>query len=93
MMRHLSFFQRFFTRRKNRRPSTEANIMERRQSQPHDSRSLVSWTVWIALATAFWLLVFIIANVIPIFDSLLNISSSVLLAWFTWGLPVVCLTY
>ena len=64
-------------------------MMRRRQSQPHDSRSYVSWVVWIAVASAFWLGVFIIANVIPVFDSLLNISSSILLAWFTWGLPVI----
>jgi hypothetical protein len=31
----------------------------------------------------------IIANSIPVFNSLLNISSSLLLAWMTWGLPVI----
>ncbi|ETN44094.1 uncharacterized protein HMPREF1541_10644 [Cyphellophora europaea CBS 101466] len=98
VMRHLSFFERRSSplrkrsrgvRGGNRKPSVEADMMRRRQSQPHDSRSVVSWIAWIAIATAFWILVFVIANAIPVFNSLLNISSSILLAWFTWGFPVV----
>lgn len=54
-----------------------------------DTRSKTSWIVWIIMGTIYWILVFIIANVIPIFDSLLNISASVLLVWFTWGIPSV----
>ncbi|RVX72088.1 hypothetical protein B0A52_04686 [Exophiala mesophila] len=84
-MRHLAFV----AKRRGRAPSVEANAMKRRQSQPHDSRSRTSWIVWIAIGAGYWILVFIIANAIPVFDSLLNISASLLLAWFTWGLPSV----
>jgi len=33
--------------------------------------------------------VWILANAIPVFNSLLNISSSLLLSWFTWGITVL----
>ena len=47
------------------------------------------WAVWIGSATIFWLLAFVIANAIPIFDSILNIASSTFVAWFTFGLNAI----
>ncbi|KAI8931069.1 hypothetical protein NX059_012080 [Plenodomus lindquistii] len=45
--------------------------------------------VWLFSVTIFWLIVWILANAIPVFNSLLNISSSLLLSWFTWGVTVL----
>jgi amino acid permease len=49
----------------------------------------VDWAVWILAVTLFWIVVWILANAIPVFNSLLNISSSLLLSWFTWGVTVL----
>jgi transmembrane amino acid transporter len=46
------------------------------------SRTRRSWGVWIGCATFYWVGSFIMANAIPIFDSILSISSSTLIAWF-----------
>ncbi|KAF1849042.1 uncharacterized protein K460DRAFT_84323 [Cucurbitaria berberidis CBS 394.84] len=45
--------------------------------------------VWLFAVTLFWVVVWILANAIPVFNSLLNISSSLLLSWFTWGVTVL----
>jgi amino acid permease len=47
------------------------------------------WAVWILSVSLFWIVVWILANAIPVFNSLLNISSSLLLSWFTWGVTVL----
>jgi hypothetical protein len=47
------------------------------------------WAVWIFSVTLFWVVVWILSNAIPVFNSLLNISSSLLLSWFTWGVTVL----
>ncbi len=46
-----------------------------------------TWTIWIGLATLFWTLVFILANAIPVFNSIVAVSSALLVAWFSFGLP------
>lgn len=48
-----------------------------------------SWTLWISIGTAFWFLSFIIANAVPVFDSILSISSAIFVAWFTFGISGV----
>ena len=55
---------------------------------PETSKS-TDWAVWIFSVTLFWVVVWILANAIPVFNSLLNISSSLLLSWFTWGVTVL----
>jgi amino acid permease len=55
---------------------------------PETSKKL-EWAVWIFSVTFFWVTVWFLANVIPVFNSLLNISSSLLLSWFTWGVTVL----
>jgi amino acid transporter len=54
-----------------------------------DVSKKVDWAVWILAVTLFWIVVWILANAIPVFNSLLNISSSLLLSWFTWGVTVL----
>ncbi|KAF4470610.1 neutral amino acid permease [Fusarium albosuccineum] len=44
-----------------------------------------SWIIWISCATVFWILCFILSNAIPIFDSILSISSCTTYAWTAWG--------
>lgn len=47
------------------------------------------WFVWIFSVSLFWIVVWILANAIPVFSSLLNISAALLLSWFTWGVTVL----
>lgn len=51
--------------------------------------SILSWGIWTSLATIFWVAAFLIANVVPIFDSILNISSATFIAWFTFGISAI----
>lgn len=53
------------------------------------SRGLKSWIMWIGMVTSFWVLAFILANAIPIFDSIVSISSATFIAWFTFGLAAI----
>lgn len=52
-------------------------------------RSVKSWATWIGCVTIFWVLVWIISNAIPVFDSILAISSATTIAWFTFGLSAI----
>lgn len=52
-------------------------------------RSVKSWTTWVLCATFFWILAFVLANAIPIFDSILSIASATFIAWFTFGISGV----
>jgi len=47
------------------------------------------WAVWLFSVSLFWFVVWILANAIPVFNSLLNISAALLLSWFTWGVTVL----
>ncbi|KAG6005979.1 hypothetical protein E4U21_007472 [Claviceps maximensis] len=48
--------------------------------------SAKSWATWVSCAIVFWTLSFLIANAIPIFDSILAIASATFIAWFTFGI-------
>ncbi|KAM5341201.1 hypothetical protein ACJ41O_015310 [Fusarium nematophilum] len=48
-----------------------------------------SWTIWILSVTGFWIVVFILSNAIPIFDSILSITSATTISWFTYGFSAV----
>ncbi|KIL87053.1 n amino acid transport system protein [Fusarium avenaceum] len=52
-------------------------------------RSVKSWSVWVLCVTLYWIAVFVISNAIPIFDSILSISSATTIAWFTFGLSAI----
>lgn len=45
-----------------------------------------SWILWIGIGTAYWILAFVLANAIPIFNAILSISSALFVAWFTFGI-------
>lgn len=52
-------------------------------------RSFKSWGIWIASAIGFWIVCFVLANAIPVFDSILSIASATFIAWFTFGISGV----
>ena len=51
--------------------------------------SVKAWTTWVISASFFWIVAFVIANAIPIFDSILSITSATFIAWFTFGISGV----
>ncbi|KAF4978245.1 hypothetical protein FZEAL_5350 [Fusarium zealandicum] len=51
--------------------------------------SVRSWTTWVLSVTVFWVLIFTISNVIPIFDSILSITSATTIPWFTYGFSAI----
>lgn len=51
--------------------------------------SVRSWSLWIGCASLFWVAAFVLANSIPIFDSIVSISSATFVAWFTFGVSGV----
>ncbi|RKK70313.1 hypothetical protein BFJ69_g11962 [Fusarium oxysporum] len=53
------------------------------------SNSVKSWSTWIASVTGFWIVVFILSNAIPVFDSILSITSATTISWFTYGFSAV----
>lgn len=53
------------------------------------SNSILSWSIWTVVATIFWILCFIISNAIPIFDSILSITSCTTYAWSAWGISAL----
>lgn len=87
-MRHFHVFRLGQTRRKSVQVDPERGRRRSTVEIQPASRTAV-WTTWTIVVTAFWVVVWIIAGAIPIFDSLLNISAALLLAWFTWGIPVL----
>ncbi|KAH9852750.1 transmembrane amino acid transporter protein-domain-containing protein [Lenzites betulinus] len=50
------------------------------------SHSWTGWLTWIAICFTIWTLAFIIAEVIPFFNDLLGVISSVFASWFTYGI-------
>ncbi|KAF4982181.1 hypothetical protein FZEAL_2159 [Fusarium zealandicum] len=52
-------------------------------------QSVKSWSIWVACVTLYWIIVWVISNAIPIFDSILSISSATTIAWFTFGLSAM----
>ncbi|KAF2832740.1 amino acid transporter [Ophiobolus disseminans] len=87
-MRHVHLIQRG---QSGRRASVASDPSRGRRSSlamPEASKK-TEWAVWIFAVTLFWFVVWILSNAIPVFNSLLNISSSLLLSWFTWGVTVL----
>ncbi|KAH7145399.1 transmembrane amino acid transporter protein-domain-containing protein [Dactylonectria estremocensis] len=48
--------------------------------------SVKSWATWSICVTIFWIVIFTISNVIPIFDSVLSITAATTIPWFTYFL-------
>ena len=52
-----------------------------------------AWTIWIGLGTVFWFVAFVLANAIPVFNSIISVSSALFVAWFTFGISAVMWLY
>lgn len=86
--RHLHVFG--LGHHRQRSTQMDPNRSRRRSTiQIQRSNKFTDWSVWLLVVSGFWLVSWVIAGAIPVFDSLLNISASLLLAWFTWGIPVL----
>lgn len=59
----------------------------------YDRNTKRTWIVWLGIGTTFWVLAFILANAIPLFDSILSVSSALFVAWFTFGISGVMWLY
>jgi hypothetical protein len=58
------------------------------------TRSTVrTWSIWLGLGTFFWVVVFLLANAIPVFNSIIGVSSALLTSWFSFGIPGICWLY
>ncbi|KAJ4246279.1 hypothetical protein NW762_013630 [Fusarium torreyae] len=53
------------------------------------ANTVKSWGAWMFCATLFWIIAFILANAIPIFDSIVSIQSATTYAWFSFGMSGV----
>ncbi|GJN78495.1 hypothetical protein PLIIFM63780_001989 [Purpureocillium lilacinum] len=60
-----------------------------KRTQQMTDNSARSWTTWVVCGTLFWGVSFVLANAIPIFDSILSIASATFIAWFTFGISGV----
>ncbi|PSN61324.1 hypothetical protein BS50DRAFT_504747 [Corynespora cassiicola Philippines] len=59
----------------------------------YDRNTKRSWIIWLGIGTIFWTLAFILANAIPLFDSILSVSSALFVSWFTFGISGVMWLY
>lgn len=50
-------------------------------------RTKVSTLVWVLMTLSMWALALIIAESIPVFNSLLGFVSALFVSWFSYGLP------
>ena len=64
-------------------------IMRYKRPDQVNVHNSFTWTLWIAIGTLFWVVTFVVSNAIPIFNSILNISSAIFISWFTFGLTSV----
>ncbi|KAH6616711.1 transmembrane amino acid transporter protein-domain-containing protein [Boeremia exigua] len=64
-------------------------IMRKVRPEQVNIHNAFTWTLWVTLGTLFWIVSFVISNAIPIFSSILNISSAIFISWFTFGLTSV----
>jgi len=56
------------------------------KSRHMTTHSWTGWLTWIGICAAIWVAAFIIAEVIPFFNDLLGVISSLFASWFTYGI-------
>jgi hypothetical protein len=54
--------------------------------QEYDRNTKHTWAICVGIGTTFWVLPLILAKAIPIFDSILSISSAIFVAWLMFGI-------
>ncbi|KAH9952019.1 transmembrane amino acid transporter protein-domain-containing protein [Amylocystis lapponica] len=50
------------------------------------THSWTGWLTWTGISLSIWVLAFVIAEVIPFFNDLLGVISSLFASWFTYGI-------
>ena len=60
--------------------------------------TFLTWGVWLGMGTLFWVMAFVLANAIPVFGSILAISSALFVTWvgfrvFFFRCPSVLIRY
>lgn len=65
------------------------SIMRKVKPQHINTHNGWTWIMWVSIGTLFWIVTFVVSNAIPIFSSILNISASIFVSWFTFGLTSV----
>ncbi|KAJ5823637.1 hypothetical protein N7447_005977 [Penicillium robsamsonii] len=60
-----------------------------RGSNKMHSRSFLSIGSWVAICLAVWVVAWIVAESIPVFNDLLSLISAVFGSWFSFGLPAI----
>lgn len=95
---HVFFLREIGTRQAKKDGSFNAEVSSSASGSSRGRRASIAmgdvgnkteWAVWLFSVTLFWVVVWILANAIPVFSSLLNISAALLLSWFTWGVTVL----
>ncbi|KAJ4300708.1 hypothetical protein N0V90_002796 [Kalmusia sp. IMI 367209] len=65
------------------------SMMRRFRPDQVNMHNTFTWSLWVGLGTLFWAVTFVVSNAIPIFSSILNISSAIFISWFTFGLTSI----
>ncbi|KAK1138532.1 hypothetical protein N8T08_002418 [Aspergillus melleus] len=60
-----------------------------RGSNVMHQRSFASIGAWVAIGAILWVVAFVIAESIPVFNDLLSLISALFGSWFSYGLPAV----
>ena len=58
-----------------------------RNTRHMERRTKLSTIVWIGVTFGIWLLAMVIAESIPVFNSLLGLVAALFVSWFSYGLP------
>lgn len=61
-------------------------LLRNKQEDVMHQRSTKAIGYWVAICTALWLVAWIIAEGIPVFNDLLGVTSALFASWFTFGL-------
>ncbi|KAL4806295.1 amino acid transporter [Aspergillus unguis] len=56
-------------------------------------RSFLSWGTWIGLALLLWVIAWVIAEAIPVFNNLLSLITALFASWFTYGMSGIFWLY
>ncbi|THH23101.1 hypothetical protein EUX98_g8082 [Antrodiella citrinella] len=56
------------------------------KSRHMNTHTFTGWATWIGIVAVIWLFAFLIAEVIPFFNDLLGVISSLFASWFTYGI-------
>jgi hypothetical protein len=54
--------------------------------------TFLTWGVWLGMGTLFWVMAFVLANAIPVFGSILAISSALFVTWVGFRVSFGCVS-